>query len=189
MIFVSVGTNEAPFDRLVRAVGELADREECVVQYGSSSERLDGVRAYDFLPFESLVELVREARIFVTHAGAGSIIVALSEGKRPIVVPRLRRHGEAVDDHQVTFARRLSAHNLVELVEDPTELATAVNRRLPDAGGVPPGKPGLPEKLSEYITAIAGTRQPADRRRRTESKVSALQSEQRGTYPGAAAGE
>ena len=31
------------------------------------------------------------------------------ERKRPVVVPRLQRFGEAVDDHQVGFARRLAA--------------------------------------------------------------------------------
>ena len=37
VIFVTVGTNEAPFDRLLQAVGTLSTDEEIVVQHGSSA--------------------------------------------------------------------------------------------------------------------------------------------------------
>ena len=127
MIFVTVGTNEAPFDRLVSGVSGLAGREEVVVQHGASAVRPEGATCIDFLPFDELVELVRRARVVVTHAGVGSIMVALSQGKRPIVVPRLGRFGEAVDDHQVTFARRLSERGLVTVVDDPSLLPSAID--------------------------------------------------------------
>jgi beta-1,4-N-acetylglucosaminyltransferase len=122
MIFVTVGTNEAPFDRLVRAVDRLAGAEEVVAQCGSSSHRPVRAVCVDFLGFEELVELIRQARIVVTHAGAGSVMVALANAKHPVVVPRLRRYREAVDDHQLPFARRLAQRGLVTLVEDPLHL-------------------------------------------------------------------
>ncbi len=62
----------------------------------------------------------------VTHAGVGSIIVALSNGKRPVVVPRLKRFGEAVDDHQLQFGRRFADAGLVTFVESPDGLADAL---------------------------------------------------------------
>jgi UDP-N-acetylglucosamine transferase subunit ALG13 len=43
-------------------------------------------------------------------------------------VPRLRRYGEAVDDHQVHFARRLAERGLVMLAEDPEGLPEALAR-------------------------------------------------------------
>ena len=123
MIFVTVGTNEARFDRLLSAVAEIRPDEDLVVQYGHSS-RVGVARSeqFDFLPFDRMVELVREARVVVTHAGVGSIMVALSGGKRPVVVPRLRAFGEAVDDHQLQLGRRFAAKGLVTLVERPEEL-------------------------------------------------------------------
>jgi UDP-N-acetylglucosamine transferase subunit ALG13 len=126
MIFVTVGTNEAPFDRLVQAVDRLPADEEVVAQCGASSHRPARAARIDYLPFEELVELVRRARVVITHAGAGSIMVVLANGKFPLVVPRLRRYGEAVDDHQLTFARRLAERGLVTLVEEPADLPETV---------------------------------------------------------------
>ncbi len=78
------------------------------------------------MPFDALLEEVRRARVTVMHAGVGSMMAALTNGKRPVVVPRLARYGEAVDDHQVPLARRLEAAGLVTLVEDLDHLPDAV---------------------------------------------------------------
>jgi beta-1,4-N-acetylglucosaminyltransferase len=115
VIVVTVGTNEAAFDRLVAALDDVPPGEELIAQCGSSLLRPSRASCVDFLPFEEVVKLVRRARVVVTHAGAGSTMVALANRKRPIVVPRLRRYGEAVDDHQVHFAQRLADRDLVTL--------------------------------------------------------------------------
>ena len=57
MIFVSVGTHEAPFDRLLRAVFELDLDEELVVQHGPSTVRCDRATEFEYLPFDEVVEL------------------------------------------------------------------------------------------------------------------------------------
>ena len=129
MIVVSVGTNEARFDRLLEWVSLSGIEEPCVVQHGPSEVRPEGARYVAYLPYEELVELIRESRAFVTHAGVGSILVSLAAGKRPVVVPRLERFGEAVDDHQLPLARRLAADGLVNLVESPEDLARALGSR------------------------------------------------------------
>lgn len=54
------------------------------------------------------------------------MLAALSAGKKPVVVPRRQRFGEAVDDHQVEIARKLARSNLVTLVEDPEGLEVAL---------------------------------------------------------------
>jgi UDP-N-acetylglucosamine transferase subunit ALG13 len=126
MIFVTVGTNEAPFDRLIRAVGGLPSTEEIVVQYGASVVRPQSAELVDFLAFERVVEHMRRARLVVTHAGVGSVMVSLANGKRPIVVPRRRSFGEAVDDHQLQLGRRFAEAGLVTLVEDAATLADVV---------------------------------------------------------------
>jgi UDP-N-acetylglucosamine transferase subunit ALG13 len=126
VIFVTVGTNEARFDRLLEAVAALHTDEELVVQYGASRVRPSNAELHDFLPFERMVELIRGARVVVTHAGVGSIMVALAHGKRPVVVPRRRSYDEAVDDHQVAFGRRFAAAGLVTYVESPGQLEPAL---------------------------------------------------------------
>ena len=76
---------------------------------------------------------IRRARVVVTHAGVGSVMVSLANGKRPVVVPRLKSFGEAVDDHQLQLGRRFAAAGLVTLVEAPDGLGAALapssNRR------------------------------------------------------------
>lgn len=56
---------------------------------------------------------MREADVVVTHAGVGSALAAMRAGRRAIYVPRRRRHGEHVDDHQVEMARELNRRGLV----------------------------------------------------------------------------
>jgi UDP-N-acetylglucosamine transferase subunit ALG13 len=127
LIFVTVGTNEAPFDRLVEAVSLLPANEEIFVQCGASAVRPPNPTCHDFMLFDDLVAEMRRAQIVVTHAGIGSIMSALASGKRPVVVPRLARYGEAVDDHQLPVARRLESSGLVTLVETPASLGAAVS--------------------------------------------------------------
>jgi UDP-N-acetylglucosamine transferase subunit ALG13 len=152
MIFVTIGTSE-PFERLLEAACGLVGDEEVVVQRGRSQTDVPGATLLDFLDFEQFELLVEDARVVVTHAGAGSVLVALRHGQRPIVVPRLQRHGEAVDDHQLAFARRLAEVGLVELVDDLAQLPHAVaahdSVRLPPQGP----SPALVEELREYVGA------------------------------------
>jgi UDP-N-acetylglucosamine transferase subunit ALG13 len=126
VILVTVGTNEARFDRLLEAVETIADGEEMLVQHGPSPVRPRGAQCIDYLDFDDINAEMRRARVVIAHAGVGSVIVALMNDRRPIVVPRLARFGEAVDDHQVPFGRRLHEVGLVRLVEDPADLAAAV---------------------------------------------------------------
>ena len=150
MIFVTVGTNEARFDRLLHAVDALVLDEEIVVQCGASPVRPSNAHCVEFLSFDDMVEHMRRARIVVAHAGVGTVLVARANGHRAIVVPRLQRYGEAVDNHQVDFARRLHGVGLVHLVEDPYDLEEALRMPLdpPAANG---HANGLAEELQAYL--------------------------------------
>lgn len=143
MIVVTTGTNEQPFDRLVRAAAALAADEELLVQYGSSREPHGPGTWVDFLPFTELEDAMRDARVVVSHAGVGSIMLARRCGKVPIVVPRRLQAGEAVDDHQHRLAVRLAGVGAVTLVEDERELPEAVRGdALPTAGSAGQLEPG-----------------------------------------------
>ncbi len=150
MIFVSVGTNEARFDRLLEAIGALGAGEEVVVQHGPSPVRPEGAACVDYLSFEQMTEHLRRARVAVLHAGVGSVLAALAQGVRPLVVPRLSRFGEAVDDHQVGFGRRLHEEGLVELVEDLDLLEAAVAHH----DGRFEGAVGLEGRLVEELRSL-----------------------------------
>jgi UDP-N-acetylglucosamine transferase subunit ALG13 len=156
MILVTVGTNEATFDRLLRALDAVGSGEELVVQHGPSPVRPAGAVCRDFMPFDELVDTMRRARVVVTHAGVGSVMTALLAGKRPIVVPRLRRHGEAVDDHQRGFARRLDEGGLAVLVEDLGLLAEAVQRPAREVEATLGPDPRLVNELRDFLSARLG---------------------------------
>jgi len=164
MIFVTVGTNEARFDRLLRAVATLPTDEEFVVQHGHSSPiRPPQADLVDFMSFDAMVETIRRARAVVTHAGVGSIMVALANAKRPIVVPRRRSFGEAVDDHQLQLGRRFAEAGLVTLAEAPEALGTALERDH-EATAIDLSSSSLATEIGSFLEgAIARTSMPAPR--------------------------
>jgi beta-1,4-N-acetylglucosaminyltransferase len=157
MIFVTIGTSE-PFDRLLRALPKIDD-EELIVQGGGSTSRPDRARWVEYVSFDELVELVRAARVVVTHAGVGTIMVALANGKHPVVVPRLKRFGEAVDDHQLELARRLDSAGYVTLVEDEADLPAALG----DGEARAPGDGSANGQLARELRALIAARLAADK--------------------------
>jgi UDP-N-acetylglucosamine transferase subunit ALG13 len=163
VIFVTVGTNEAPFDRLLHVFETSPPDEELVVQHGPSLIRPPGATCVDYLAYEELAETIRRARVVVTHAGVGSIMTALANGKRPVVVPRLREFGEAVDDHQVELGRRLQEAGLVAFVDRPADLPAALDAT--DDGGraieLQPDR-RLVAELRDFVNTHARER-PGDR--------------------------
>jgi UDP-N-acetylglucosamine transferase subunit ALG13 len=154
MILVAVGASQFPFDRLLRAIGDLAPCERVVVQHGPSQVRPPRAECVPFVPFDTLAELVRDARAVVTHAGVGSILTTLSNGKRPYVVPRLRRFAEAVDDHQLASAKRFAEAGLVTLVEDPGALADVLVAATDTRFEGRAGEGELVRDLRRYLEAV-----------------------------------
>jgi len=152
MIVVSVGTHEQPYDRLLNAVKALGGDEELLVQYGTSELEHGRGEWVDYLSFDELAEQVARARVFVCHAGVGSIVLARRHGLRPIVVPRKHELGEHVDDHQLELSRRLAQSGIVTLVEDVRDLAAAVFAA-PDELPVAPNPLRGPDALGAHVRA------------------------------------
>lgn len=109
MIFVTVGTHEQPFNRLIECVDKLKEdgviTEEIVMQTGYSTYEPKHCRWQKLFPYDEMLKLVQEARIVITHGGPSSFIMPLQIGKTPIVVPRKHEFNEHVNDHQVNFVR------------------------------------------------------------------------------------
>ena len=112
MIFVTVGTHEQPFNRLVKAVDELKRdgiiTEDVIMQTGFSTYEPKYCQWSKLLPYQQMIKNVEDARIVITHGGPASFIMPLQIGKTPIVVPRQHRFDEHVNDHQVEFARNVA---------------------------------------------------------------------------------
>ena len=133
MIFVTVGTHEQPFDRLVRKIDELAAsgviQEEVIIQTGYSTYEPIHCKWQKFFPFDEMWNKVHEARIVITHGGPSSFIMPLQEGKIPIVVPRHADQNEHVNDHQVAFSHavRDRQKNII-VVDDIEDLGNIISQ-------------------------------------------------------------
>jgi UDP-N-acetylglucosamine--N-acetylmuramyl-(pentapeptide) pyrophosphoryl-undecaprenol N-acetylglucosamine transferase len=128
---ITVGTSRVfAFDRLVGSSDLIDGPGSIVVQRGNSTiaPRRASVLV-DFMSFNELCDEMAAADAVVTHAGIGSVLLAMMHGHRPIVMPRRTDLGESVDDHQMMFARQLEREGLATVVEGPADLP-AVLRRL-----------------------------------------------------------
>lgn len=132
MIFVTVGTHEQPFDRLLKKMDELVERgviqEEVIIQTGFSTYEPKFCTHSKLLPYNQMQENVSKARIVITHGGPASFISVLQVGKIPVVVPRKSEFNEHVNDHQLAFAREVAQRRgnilVVEDIEKLEEMIT-----------------------------------------------------------------
>jgi UDP-N-acetylglucosamine transferase subunit ALG13 len=60
------------------------------------------------------------------------VLDARVAGRLPVVVPRLARLGEVVDDHQVTFGRWMQERSMAICVEDEGALRAHLDAALED---------------------------------------------------------
>lgn len=112
MIFVTVGTHEQPFNRLIECIDSLKKngviQEDVIIQTGYSTYEPKYCTWQKLYPYQEMIKLVDKARIVITHGGPSSFIMPLQVGKTPIVVPRRHEFDEHVNDHQVSFAKAVA---------------------------------------------------------------------------------
>ncbi len=105
MIFVTVGSRNYPFDRLFKKLDELYEnkkiKEKMFAQIGTSSYKPKYFEYKDFISPEEFQKKINEADIVITHGASGSIMKALNANKKVIVVTRLEKYGEHINDHQI----------------------------------------------------------------------------------------
>lgn len=154
MIFATVGSTQIPFARLIRALDGLPG-ETLSVQHGPVPPPSAAAEMRAFMEFPEVIQRIEAADVVVCHAGAGSILCALRAGHTPVVVPRLKRFGETVDDHQLELARALAEEGRVIAVEQLERLSDAV-------ASAPPRRPRetgdelLPIQLAVREAILAG---------------------------------
>jgi UDP-N-acetylglucosamine transferase subunit ALG13 len=158
VIFVTVGTHEQPFDRLLRAVDGLAEAGAlpcgvfCQTGYSSYEPRVPFAR---MLPYEETQRRMGEALAVVTHGGPGSVLPVLAAGKPLVLVPRQQRFGEHVDDHQVAFCGRVARESGAPMVDDIGTLGEAIRRALGHRNGVAPRRVAEPSGIATLARHIA----------------------------------
>lgn len=132
MIFVTLGTGENTFERLLTEVERLIDmgliQEEIVVQAGTTDYHSEKMKIYDLLPMSEMERLTEECSLLITHGGVGSIISGMKHGKRVIAVPRLMKYKEVANDHQLQIIRNFDASGCIIGTEGVHELQAALEK-------------------------------------------------------------
>ncbi len=113
LILVTMGTNDYPFDRLYRYIKNdplyFDDNCEWFIQTGTchvEEPPATGV-VEKLIPREDMERLVKRSALVISHCGIGSLNLMLQYRKRVIFVPRVAKHNEFSDDHQLQIAREI----------------------------------------------------------------------------------
>ena len=95
MIFVTVGTHEQQFNRLLKEIDVLKKedilKEEVFIQRGYSDYVPQYCAYKDFLSYEEMEDYIASAEVVICHGGPATFMNALSKGKKTIIVPRQKK--------------------------------------------------------------------------------------------------
>jgi UDP-N-acetylglucosamine transferase subunit ALG13 len=122
------GSQKNPFQRLARALSDLNLPEKIIVQSGHTKITSPNLDIRPFVGPDEYSQLNQQAKIIITHAGVGSIMQALSFGKPVIVVPRLKKFGEHLNDHQTQIADQFAKAGYIIKLGDMDSLGQAIQK-------------------------------------------------------------
>jgi beta-1,4-N-acetylglucosaminyltransferase len=109
MIFVTVGNDFRNFNRLLKKIDEIAHHipSEIVIQRGYSDHQPKNINYFEFVPMDRAIKYIQESELVVSHAGIGTIFLCKKYGIPLIIVPRRKKFGEHMNDHQLEIAKAL----------------------------------------------------------------------------------
>lgn len=132
MIFVTLGTQDKPFNRLLEAVQKQIDKgnikTRVVVQAGCTKFKSDDMEIFDLIPMDDFEKLMNECDLLITHGGVGSIISGLNKDKKVIAAARLYEYGEHVNDHQKQIIENFSKSGYIIALDDFEKLDEAIKK-------------------------------------------------------------
>jgi len=151
MIFLTVGT-QFPFDRFIRAVDNIFEKglidEEIFAQIGETSYKPRNFESVASLEKKVFDECFKKASSVMSHAGVGTITVALKNHKPLLVMPRMKRYKEHVNDHQVATAKKFEELGHILAVYDVKDLPNGI-RKLKNF--IPRERKASPDAIAERI--------------------------------------
>ena len=124
MIFITVGTQIHSFKRLFNYVDKYSFKDEVIIQYGHNNIDTEH-ESFDFA--SDIEKYFKNSDVIITHGGVGSIIQGLKLNKKVIVVPRLKKSNEHVDDHQLEICNKFKEENLIVVVNNYKEFKSALD--------------------------------------------------------------
>lgn len=161
MIFISVGTEKFPFDRLLKTIDQAVENKEIqtdvFAQTGACLYTPKFYRHEKYLPFSQMSDYIQKADVIVMHAGVGSFLSCLSCGKLPILFPRKAFLKEHLDDHQMEFAGKMAEIKKALVAYEDQELIQMIKnyksliKNQQKTGLEPKPKAHFIETLNQYV--------------------------------------
>ena len=132
MILVTVGSQKFQFNRLLEEIDRLIDNkiitEEVYAQIGVSNYIPKNYKFKDFMTQDEFSKKIEDCSLLITHAGTGVIINALKKEKKVIAVPRLKKYGEHVDNHQIQLVNEFEELNFIEPAYETKNIEQAIKK-------------------------------------------------------------
>ena len=132
MIFVTLGTNDESFERLLKAIDKEIEKgtikERVVVQAGCTKYQSKKMEIMDLIPREEFDRLISECDLLITHGGVGSILTGINHNKKVIAVPRLAKYKEHGNDHQLQIVENFSERKYILAVKDLNKLGKIIEK-------------------------------------------------------------
>jgi len=134
MIFVCLGTQTYPFDRLLKELDKLVENrqitDEILVQSGTLNYIPQHLKYIQFLAHDEFDLIRKKADLIISHGGTGALIGASKLGKNIIAVPRLSEYGEHIDNHQLQIVKVLEEQGYIRAVYHIDDLLKTINEAI-----------------------------------------------------------
>ena len=119
MIVFTLGTIIFPFDRAADWLDLLLEKEiitePVLFQHGATSvARLNHplLTSVTSLSKAEMQESIKRASLVISHGGQGSTRMLAKMKASFVLLPRLKRYGEHIDDHQLLFAQAVETFGI-----------------------------------------------------------------------------
>ena len=129
---ISVGNSKQNFNRLLYFIPKIEHilPKPVIIQKGVSDFKSKTMIIYDFMPMKDFKRFIKDAKLVIIHAGSGTMLNAIYSNKVPVVVPRLRKFNEIIDDHQIEIAEALEKENKVVMVKNFEDFPNLITKAL-----------------------------------------------------------
>ena len=110
MIFVTLGTQDKDFSRLLIEVEKLKKtgviQDEIIAQIGSTKFNSENMTCFDYVSGAKLLDYITSCDLLITHGGVGSILSGITNDKNVLAVARRKEFNEHENNHQIEIVEK-----------------------------------------------------------------------------------
>ena len=132
MIFVTLGTQDKSFSRLLKAIDKEIEKgtikDKVVVQAGLTKYKSKNMEIFDLIPADKFDQYIEKSDLVITHGGAGSILTALKKNKKVSAAARLSKYKEHTNDHQIQIVKEFSDEGYILELNDFNKLGKLIEK-------------------------------------------------------------